>query len=114
MQQNTLGEFAQETARIVHDQGDRLKGVEKDLEHMTRDRQRCNETHTKALEELGKLARATADAFEAHTVEHRVEAATLDRGSRNFVAVVAAIAAVVGATLPRLLEFLAGLLGLGG
>lgn len=114
MPQNTLGEFARETAHTIADHGERLARIEERFDHIVQDRQKCNETHTKVLEELGKLARSTADAFEAHTVEHRIAAATLDRGSRNFVALVAAVAGVLGATLPKVLEFVAGLLGIGG
>lgn len=106
MPSNTLGEFAQETARTVHEQGDRLIRVEERLEHMAQDRKRCNEAHAKSLEELGALARATADSLEAHIVEHKVSAATLDRASRNFIAIIAAVAGVLGATVPKLIDWL--------
>jgi hypothetical protein len=90
----------------VHEQGDRLIRLETRFEGVLQDRARCSQQHAKALEEMTALAKATADSLEAHIVEHKVNAATLDRSSKAFVAVVAAGAVVLSAAIPKIVDWL--------
>lgn len=106
MPQNILGEFAQETARTVSEHGERIARIETMLNNAITEREKCYNQHTKCIEELGKLAHEIQGTVEAHIVEHKVNAATLDRSSKNFVAIVAGIAVVFAAFAPKLVELL--------
>ena len=52
MPQNTLGEFASGVAETLTKHGERIAEIGKGQELMQQDRTRCNQTHTKSLEEL--------------------------------------------------------------